>query len=151
MTKMAAMPVYGKKNFRNLLQNRKSYDLETWHATMGTRALYSSNGEPRWSSPFLRLGQIWSPVCLNGKTLLQSKQMGKLLQQITKLREDVYLKKQQQKTAKKKNGVVCPCPVYNHYFQTFFFIYLLANQSKISCEASLGRGNISFVKIVLVT
>ena len=30
MTKMAAMLIYGKKNFKNLLlQNRKSYDLET--------------------------------------------------------------------------------------------------------------------------
>ena len=36
MTKMAAMPIYGKN-----LQNRKSYDLETWHAAFGTHALQS--------------------------------------------------------------------------------------------------------------
>ena len=41
MTKMAAMPIYGKnlKNF--LLQNHKSYDLETRHVASGTQALQS--------------------------------------------------------------------------------------------------------------
>ena len=34
MTKMAAMPIYGK----NL---KKSYDLETWHVALGTQALQS--------------------------------------------------------------------------------------------------------------
>ena len=38
MTKMAAMPIYGK-NF--LLQNHKSVDLETWHAASVTQALQS--------------------------------------------------------------------------------------------------------------
>ena len=39
MTKMAATPIYGK-TFKNiLLQNRKSYDLETWQAALGTQAL----------------------------------------------------------------------------------------------------------------
>ena len=41
MTKMAAMPIYGK-TFKNLLlQNQKSYDLETWHVALGTQALQS--------------------------------------------------------------------------------------------------------------
>ena len=41
MTKMAAMPIYGK-NLKNLLfQNQKSYDLETWHVASGTQALHS--------------------------------------------------------------------------------------------------------------
>ena len=40
MTKMAAMPIYGK-NLKNLLQNQKSYDLETWHVASGTQALQS--------------------------------------------------------------------------------------------------------------
>ena len=43
-TKMAATPIYiyGKKNFKNLLlQNRKPYDLETWHAASGTQVLQS--------------------------------------------------------------------------------------------------------------
>ena len=40
MTKMATMHIYGK-NLKNLLQNQKSYDLETWHAVSGTRVLRS--------------------------------------------------------------------------------------------------------------
>ena len=41
MTKMAAMPIV-VKTFKNLfLQNQKSYDLETWHVALGTRALQS--------------------------------------------------------------------------------------------------------------
>ena len=40
MTKMATMPIYGK-NIKNLLQNQKSYDLETWHVASGTQALQS--------------------------------------------------------------------------------------------------------------
>ena len=41
MTKMAAMPIYGKtfKNF--LLWNRKADDLETWYAALSTRELPS--------------------------------------------------------------------------------------------------------------
>ena len=38
MTKMATTPIYGK-TFKTLLQNQKSYDLETWHAASGTQAL----------------------------------------------------------------------------------------------------------------
>ena len=40
MTKMAAMPIYGKK-LKNLLQNQTSYDLETRHVALGTQALQS--------------------------------------------------------------------------------------------------------------
>ena len=41
MTKVAAMPIYGK-TFKNiLLQNQKSYDLETRNVTSGTQALQS--------------------------------------------------------------------------------------------------------------
>ena len=35
MTKLAAMPIYGK----NLRQNTKSYDFETWHVILETQAL----------------------------------------------------------------------------------------------------------------
>ena len=42
MTKMAAMPVYGKNLKKNLLlQNQLSYDLETWHVASGTQVLQS--------------------------------------------------------------------------------------------------------------
>ena len=41
MTKMAPIPMYDK-TFKNLLlQTRKSYDLETWHAASGTGAIES--------------------------------------------------------------------------------------------------------------
>ena len=40
MTKMAAMPIYGKNLKQNLLlQNPKVDDLETWYAALGTRVL----------------------------------------------------------------------------------------------------------------
>ena len=39
MTKMAAMPIYGKNLLNHLLQNQKSYDLETWHEALVTQAL----------------------------------------------------------------------------------------------------------------
>ena len=41
MTKMAAMPIYGKNLKSLLLQNHKSYDLETLHVASGTQALQS--------------------------------------------------------------------------------------------------------------
>ena len=41
MNKMAAMPIYGKTLKNLLLQNQKSYDLETWHVALGTQALQS--------------------------------------------------------------------------------------------------------------
>ena len=41
MTKMAAMPIYGKNLKNLLLQNQKSYNLETWHVALGTQALQS--------------------------------------------------------------------------------------------------------------
>ena len=42
MTKMVAMPIYGKKlEEKLLLQNQKSYDLETSHAILGAQALQS--------------------------------------------------------------------------------------------------------------
>ena len=36
MTKMAAMPIYSKKNLRILFQNQKSDDLETCYEPLGT-------------------------------------------------------------------------------------------------------------------
>ena len=42
MTKMAAMALNRKKNFKNLLlQNKKAYDFETWHKASGRGALQS--------------------------------------------------------------------------------------------------------------
>ena len=41
MTKMAAMPIYGKNLKNILLQKQKSYDLETWHVALEAQALQS--------------------------------------------------------------------------------------------------------------
>ena len=41
MTKMAAMHIYGKDPKNHLLQNQKSYYLETWHVSVGTQVLQS--------------------------------------------------------------------------------------------------------------
>ena len=41
MTKMAATPIYGKNLKNILLQNRRSYDPETWHAESGFQILLS--------------------------------------------------------------------------------------------------------------
>ena len=40
MTKMAAMPVYGK-NMNNCLRNQNADDLESWYAASGTWVLPS--------------------------------------------------------------------------------------------------------------
>ena len=41
MTKMAAMPIYGKNLKNLLLRNQKADDLETWCAALGARLLPS--------------------------------------------------------------------------------------------------------------
>ena len=35
MTKMTAIPIYGKNPFKNLLQNQKADDLRTWYVAFG--------------------------------------------------------------------------------------------------------------------
>ena len=39
MTKMAAMPIYGKKPLNNLLQNRLTDFEETWHEALMAKVL----------------------------------------------------------------------------------------------------------------
>ena len=41
MTKMATMLIYDKIVQDFLLQNQTSYDLGTWHAASGTKAIHS--------------------------------------------------------------------------------------------------------------
>ena len=38
MPKIATMAI-NSKTFKNLLQNQKAYDFETWHEALGNRAL----------------------------------------------------------------------------------------------------------------
>ena len=37
-TKMVAMPIYGKKNFKNLLRNQQTDFHKTWYEALGTPA-----------------------------------------------------------------------------------------------------------------
>ena len=41
ITKIAAMPIYGKNLKNLLLRNQKAYDLETWYVALGARVLPS--------------------------------------------------------------------------------------------------------------
>ena len=57
---IAATPISGKKTFKNiLLQNQKSYDLETWHVESEIQALQRYiNDDPGLTLTCLSLGQI---------------------------------------------------------------------------------------------
>ena len=147
MTKMAAMPIYGK-NFKNLLlQNQKSYNLETWHVALGTQALQSLY---KWW-PWVDLGLFYGKVNFGhlyvwmGKTVIKSFYGGKLaakdyIDWTILLMKNIW-----------PQGVVCPCPGAIYLYMTTIFKHLLhwnrlANQSQILCGASLGRGNESLYK-----
>ena len=42
MTKMAAMPIFGKNLKKSSFPEQKAYDLETWYVPSGTQVLLSS-------------------------------------------------------------------------------------------------------------
>ena len=58
MTKMAAMPIYGKNLKKNLLRNQKADDLETWYAALGARVLPSLFKWWPWVNPDLFYGKV---------------------------------------------------------------------------------------------
>ena len=61
MTKMAATPIYDKKNFQNLLQNQKADDLETCYIALGCGAHHvCSNDDPRLTLTYLTSSQFAS-------------------------------------------------------------------------------------------
>ena len=136
------------KTFKNLLlQNQKSYDLETWHVALGTQAL--QNLYKWW--PWVDLDLFYGKVKLGhlyvwmGKTVIKSFNGGKLaakdyIDWIILLMKKIW-----------PQGVVCPCPGAIYLYMTTIFKHLLhwnrlANQSQILCGASLGRGNESVYK-----
>ena len=55
MKKMAAMPIYGKKPFKNLLlENQKADDLGTWYVALGMWAYqFCSNDDPMLTLTYL--------------------------------------------------------------------------------------------------
>ena len=75
MTKMAAMPIYGKNLKKNLLWNQKANDLETWYARLGARVLPSLLKWLPWVDLDLNLfyGKVkFGPLCFcwkKGKTI----------------------------------------------------------------------------------
>ena len=139
---------YMIKTFKNLLlQNQKSYGLETWHVALGTQALQSLY---KWW-PWVDLDLFYGKVKLGrlyvwmGKTVIKSFNGEKLaakdyIDWIILLMKNIWPK-----------GVVCPCPRAIYLYMTTIFKHLLhwnrlANQSQILCGASLGRGNKSLYK-----
>ena len=73
MTKMAAMPIYGKKLKNLLLRNQKADDLETWYAALGAQVLPNLFKWWPWVDTDLFYGKVkFGPLCFcmgNGKTM----------------------------------------------------------------------------------
>ena len=95
--------LFNVKSYKNLLQNQKSYDFETWHAASRTQAV--QNDDPGLTLTILPQGQILSPMLLN-KSFNR-----KNMQQMIKLTEQ---------------GVAFPChgAIYIYLYMTFIFKYL---------------------------
>ena len=144
MTKMAAMPIYCK-TFKNLLlQNQKSYDLETWHVALGTQAL--QNLYKWW--PWVNLDLFYGKVKLGhlyvwmGKTVIKSFNEGKLaakdyIDWIILLMKKIW-----------PQGVVCPCPgaiYFNHHFQTSSPLKPLGQSKPNFMWSLLGKGERKFI------
>ena len=68
MTKMAAMAKIAK-TFKNLLQNQKTYDFETWHEASGRRALQKLYNLCHWDD----LDLFYSKVNIGGRCILMGK------------------------------------------------------------------------------
>ena len=74
MTKMAAMPIYGKNRKNLILCNQKADDLESWYASLGARVLPSLLKWWPWVALDLIYGKVkfgpWS-FCIGekGKTM----------------------------------------------------------------------------------
>ena len=72
------------KSFKNLLQNQKSYDLETWHVVSGFK-LYTVyiNDDPGLTLTYFRARSNWVACTFEWGKLLQSHLMEENLQQRT--------------------------------------------------------------------
>ena len=75
MTNMAAVAMYHGKDLKSLLLwNQQADDLESWHASIGTRVLLyqvCSNDDPGLTLTTLQQGQIWSIMLSYGKKVKQ--------------------------------------------------------------------------------
>ena len=137
---------YMVKTFKNLLlQNQKSYDLETWHVALGTQVLQRLY---KWW-PWVDLDLFYGKVKLGhlyvwmGKTVIKSFNGGKLAAKDYIDWIILLMKKIDPR------GLSAPAPgLYTCIWPPFSNIFWnrLANQSQILCGASLGRGNESLYK-----
>ena len=136
------------KTFKNLLlQNQKSYDLETWHVAWWTQPLQSLY---KWW-PWVDLELFYGKVKLShlfvwmGKTVIKSFDGGKLAAK-DYIEWIILLMK---KKLTPGSCLLCPGAIYLYMttiFKHLFHWNCLANQSQILCGASLGRGNESLYK-----
>ena len=109
MTKMAAMPIYGKNL---LLQNQTSYDLEIWHVALGTQALQSFYKWWPWLTLIYFMARSnlvpYAFVWEKGKTMDFSET---IVVYDLKLATDDWNNKKFLLTSKLcPLGAVCPCP-----------------------------------------
>ena len=65
MTKMATMTIYGK-TFKNLLQNQKSYDLETWHCGLKLYKVHV-NDNPGLTLTYVTARSNWVTCTFDGE------------------------------------------------------------------------------------
>ena len=129
------------KTFKNrLLQNQKSYDLETWRVALGTQALQSIY---KWW-PWVDLDLFYGKVKLShlyvwmGKTVIKSFNGGKLAAK--DYIEWIIL------LMKTFDSRELPYLYMTTIFKRLLHWNCLANQSQIFCGASLGRGDESLYK-----
>ena len=76
------------KTLKNLLQNQKSYDLETWRVASGTQALKAYiNDNPGLTLTYFTARSNWVTCMFDWGKLLKSHLMEENLQQMTILTE----------------------------------------------------------------
>ena len=106
---------YMVKTFKNLLlQNQKSYDLETWHVALGTQALQSLY---KWW-PWVDLDLFYGKVKLGRLYVISWRKLAAkdLIDWIIVLMKKSW-----------PQGVVCPCPRAIYMYMTTIFMVLSAS------------------------
>ena len=77
MTKMATMAI-NSKNLKNLLQNQKAYDFETWHEASGRGALQSFiNHDPGMTLTYFTARSRWVAHAFDWVKLIKCHLKGK--------------------------------------------------------------------------
>ena len=68
MPKMAGIPIYDKKTFKNLLQNQKANDFGTWYVAFGVWAYQvCSNHDHRLNFTYLTANMFLKRLSFGGK------------------------------------------------------------------------------------